>query len=346
MISFDYYYGTQAEQFTFYRIPKVLFTDDKFKELSSDAKILYGLMLDRMTLSMKNGWLDEKNRVYIIFTLEQVMKYMNCGKDKGVKIFAELDSDKGIGLIERVKQGQGKPTLIYVKSFIITDNVVDIQTSEKPKSQNDAKNENENVAAESAAIRNTLESEILNIDSDFGKTEVLKSDLPKSAIRENRSPEVGKTDTINTNNNYTKNNKNNSNQSYQPKFKSKNIAVDGLNDFNINTEKVKENIEYELLLQEKPFKRDSLEEIADLITEVLCVKSAYIKLGKSEYPTTLVRDRFTKLNSSHIRYIIECMENNPVKINNIKSYILTALFNAPVTISQYYEAEVKHDLYG
>lgn len=344
MISFDYYYGTQAEQFTFYRIPKVLFTDDRFKELSSDAKILYGLMLDRMTLSMKNGWLDEKNRVYIIFTLEQVMKYMNCGKDKGVKIFAELDTNKGIGLIERLKQGQGKPTLIFVKSFILTDNAVDIQTSEKPKSQNDYKRGNENKADESVVITNTLESEILNIDSDFGKTEVLKSGLPKSAIRENRSPEVGKTDTINTNNNYTENNKNNSNQSYQSK--SQNIAIDGLNDFNINMEQVKENIEYELLLKELPFKRDSLEEIADLITEVLCIKSAYIKLGKSEYPTTLVRNRFTKLNSSHIRYIIECMENNPVKINNIKSYILTALFNAPVTISQYYEAEVKHDLYG
>lgn len=344
MISFDYYYGSQAEQFTFYRIPKVLFTDDRFKDLSSDAKILYGLMLDRMTLSMKNRWLDEENRVYIIFTLEQVMKYMNCGKDKGVKIFAELDTNKGIGLIERVKQGQGKPTLIFVKSFILTENAIDIQTSEKPKSQNDAKIENENTAAESAAITNTLESEILNIDSDFGKTEVLKSEIPKSALRKNRSQEVGKTDTIKTNNNYTENIKNNSNQSYQSK--SEHIAVDGLNDFNINTEQVKENIEYELLLKEMPFKRDSLEEIADLITETLCVKTEYIKVGKAEYPMHFVKERFMKLKSEHIKYIIECMENNPVKINNIRNYMLTALFNAPVTMNQYYEAEVKHDLYG
>ena len=76
------------------------------------------LMLDRMALSIRNNWVDNEGKVYIIFTLEQVMEYMNCGKDKGVKILAELDTDKGIGLIERVKRGLGKPTIIYVKSFV------------------------------------------------------------------------------------------------------------------------------------------------------------------------------------------------------------------------------------
>ena len=76
-VEFDYFHGYESEQFAFYRIPKVLFTDDYFKDLSSDAKILYGLMLDRMSLSIKNNWIDEEDRVYIIFTLEQVMQYMN-----------------------------------------------------------------------------------------------------------------------------------------------------------------------------------------------------------------------------------------------------------------------------
>ena len=116
-VEFDYFHGYESEQFAFYRIPKVLFTDDYFKDLSSDAKVLYGLMLDRMSLSIKNNWIDEEDRVYIIFTLEQVMQYMNCGKDKGVKILAELDTGKGIGLIERVKRGLGKPAIIYVKVF-------------------------------------------------------------------------------------------------------------------------------------------------------------------------------------------------------------------------------------
>ena len=87
---FDYYYGTEAEQFSFFRIPKALIQEARFKGLSTDAKLLYGLMLDRMSLSMKNGWLDDQNRVYIIYTLENVMTDLQCGKDKGVKILAEL----------------------------------------------------------------------------------------------------------------------------------------------------------------------------------------------------------------------------------------------------------------
>ena len=142
--AFDYYYGTEAEQFSFFRIPRVLIQDPKFKQVSTDAKLLYGLMLERMSLSMKNGWLDEENRVYIIYTLENIMEDLNCGKDKGVKILAELDTVKGIGLIERKKRGLGKPSFIYVKNFMSAkvsteegqslSKVNENQSSEKPKS--------------------------------------------------------------------------------------------------------------------------------------------------------------------------------------------------------------------
>ena len=111
----DYFYGDEAEQFTFYRIPKVLFTDPSYRRISSDAKILYGLMLDRMGLSVRNGWLDEYNRVFIFFTLEDALEYLCCGHTKAVSLFGELDK---AGLIERKKQGQGKPTKIYVKNFV------------------------------------------------------------------------------------------------------------------------------------------------------------------------------------------------------------------------------------
>ena len=105
----EYFYGTEAEQYTFYRIPKVLFTDPGFKQTTGDAKILYGLMLDRMGLSIRNGWLDEQNRVFIYFTLEEAMGAMGCGHNKAVALFTELDK---VGLIERKKQGQGRPTKI------------------------------------------------------------------------------------------------------------------------------------------------------------------------------------------------------------------------------------------
>lgn len=117
-VQFDYYYGMQADQFTFYRIPKILFKDSYFKGLSCEAKLLYGLMLDRMSLSMKNKWVDEHNRVYIYYTMENIMEDLGCAKEKCTKIVGELDSKKGIGLIEKKRQGLGKPDKIFVKNFI------------------------------------------------------------------------------------------------------------------------------------------------------------------------------------------------------------------------------------
>ena len=114
MLEHEFIYADAAEQFVFYRIPKALVTNDRYKSVSDSAKILYGLMLDRVGLSLKNGWYDEQRRVFIYFTLEDVLEHMNCGHNKGVKIMAELDN---IGLIARVKQGLGRPTIIYVKCF-------------------------------------------------------------------------------------------------------------------------------------------------------------------------------------------------------------------------------------
>lgn len=92
-LNLDYYYGSEAEQYSFYRIPKVLLTDPRYKGVSIEAKVLYGLLLDRMGLSAKNGWLDSERRVYIYFTQEDAMALMSCGKDKATKLFRELDQD-------------------------------------------------------------------------------------------------------------------------------------------------------------------------------------------------------------------------------------------------------------
>ena len=113
---YDYFYGAESEQFSFYRIPKVLFTEERFKAISAEAKVLYGLLLDRMSLSAKNGWQDKENRVYIIFTIEDIMEAMGCADQKAGKLLYELESK--CGLIERKRQGLGKPNLIYVKNFV------------------------------------------------------------------------------------------------------------------------------------------------------------------------------------------------------------------------------------
>ena len=115
LVKLDYYYGNEAEQYTFYRIPKALFTDEHYQALSLEAKVLYGLMLDRMALSVRNSWMEKDGRVFIYFTLEEATAMLQCGHTKGVRLFAELEK---LGLIERRKQGQGRPAKIYVKNFI------------------------------------------------------------------------------------------------------------------------------------------------------------------------------------------------------------------------------------
>ena len=117
MADFSYYYGDDAEQFNFFRLPKLLVRDKRFDGLSSEAKILYGVLLDRMALSAQNGWLDDDNRIYIIYTTREVMREFGCSERKAITLMGELDTRKGIGLIEKRRQGLGKPNIIYVKNF-------------------------------------------------------------------------------------------------------------------------------------------------------------------------------------------------------------------------------------
>ena len=111
---FDYFYEEQSESYSFYRIPKMLFTEEIFEALSTDAKVLYGLLLDRISLSRENGWLDDAGRVYVYYTIKSVKKSMRCANTKACGLLRELEE---FGLIERKKQGLGKPTIIYVKDF-------------------------------------------------------------------------------------------------------------------------------------------------------------------------------------------------------------------------------------
>ena len=134
-IIFDYYRGVEAEQYSFYRIPKMLFTDTIFQDLSCEAKVLYGLMLDRMSLSLKNHWMDEEERVYIIFTVNNICDLMNCGTQKAVRLLKELDVKTGIGLIEKKRLGLGKPNVIYVKNFMIKDEEGEKQQTEQKQSR-------------------------------------------------------------------------------------------------------------------------------------------------------------------------------------------------------------------
>lgn len=190
---FDYFYGAQAEQFSFYRVPKVLFTKEQFKQLSAEAKILYGIMLDKLDLSVKNKWGDEKGRVYIIYTIEQIMEDMNCADQKATKLLEELE--KKCGLIERKRQGLGKPNLIFVKNFITgvegslmariqnrenhDSGAVNITTADYPKSRGINTNHN-----------NTENSDINPIRSGFDEDGMCERNEYERYFRESLSIDV------------------------------------------------------------------------------------------------------------------------------------------------------------
>ena len=347
-LKFDYYYGVEAEQFSFYRVPRLLIKDERFKGLSSDAKLLYGLMLDRMSLSMKNGWLDDENRAYIIYTIENIREDLGCSKEKAVKVLAELDASKGIGLIEKIRRGLGKPDIIYVKNFIIDEGrkepcntdvstevgKTDFKRSEKPTSRSQ---------------ENRLQ--------EVGKTDFSRSENLTSRGRKNQLQEVGESDPNYTYYNQTDQNytdlsyTNPINQSAGnaegSETQGEGDRIDGIDEASAYMALIRDNLEYEFHMKyDQHGDKEMYEEIYETVCDVVCVKRRTIRINGEEYPYELVKSRFLKLNSSHVAYVMGCMRETVTKIANIRAYLITALYNAPSTMSHYYQQEVQHDMYG
>ena len=138
MADFEYFRAEESDQFSFFRIPKALFTEKEFASLSTDAKLLYGILLDRISLSKKNGWIDGDGYVYIIYTIAELQELLRMSHTTVTKLLYELDSVHGIGLIERYRQGNNRPSVIYVKNFVkrIRGKPVRYFASETPETGN------------------------------------------------------------------------------------------------------------------------------------------------------------------------------------------------------------------
>ena len=405
-IQFDYYRGMEAEQYSFYRVPKILFTAECFKELSCEAKVLYGLLLDRMSLSMKNHWLDEEERVYIIFTVEEIAELLNCGTQKAVKLLKELDSEKGIGLIEKKRLGLGRPNVIYVKNFLVQKNdeenvdMPDLQNCENhnsgvmkttiqefPKSQfkNDENHNSEDVepidieterlekepylSGEKKILENMEikmqqneeigEENFQNCEnhnsrvvkttiqefpkSQFKNDENHNSGVVKTTIQECPRSQSNNTDINKTENNETESSNTLSNLIYPEKEK----TIDEIEQRNTYREIIRENISYECFQNDTPHAREEVDELVELMVEVMVMPDqGKIRIAGEDKLVSLVKSQFMKLTHAHIEYVCLCLNKNTTKVGNIKSYLLTALYNSVLTINHYYQAEVNHDLYG
>ncbi len=276
----DYFYGQSGELFSYFRIPKALFQDSRFRQLSTDARTLYGILLDRMSLSAKNGWLDEQGRVYIIYTVREVQESLCCAEHKAVKLFRELEQ---ADLIERKRRGLGRPSLIFVKNF----------STEVSKMHP------------------------LNCASS-------NSGAVQNAVQEQPKPQCNKTD------------KNKTERNKPDPIHSGNIR-EQLEDYFYQA------LEVELLFRLHPDDEDTIYQIVDLLVDTCSTKRKMLRIAGDDKPAEVVRSRLKKLNADHIRFVLGCLSETTVPVRNMKQYLLASLYNAPTTMSLYYQNKTNHD---
>lgn len=256
----------------FYQLPKFLFKEEKYKKLSTEAKTVYALFIDRLKISIKNKWLDENNNVYIIFTNEEVRKELNCCIATAIKVVKEL---KNCGLITTKRQGLGKPNLVYIQKVDVLFECIE---KNKPKTK-------ATTISEPNSIENTENYEI-----------------SESIVEENEISTVSAYEEI-----------------------------------------LKENISYEYFVKNQN-QKEAVDEILEIMLEVMTSNKKEFKLSKEKTVLTeLFKSKVMKINSSHIEYILNSLENTTSKIINMKSYLLTSLFNATATINNYYSNWVRSD---
>ncbi len=279
-MSYEYFYGREADKFMFYRIPKLLFELEGLKDMPVESKVMYGMLLDRVSLSTENGWIDKEGRVYIIFTIDEAIRSLGCSRAKAVDVLKALEER---GLIEKLRRGMGKPNLIYVKNFL---------------------------------------------------TEVSELNLKKFKNHTSRSINTELQEVLKLNpNNTDKNNTDKNNTDYESIRKAKQAAE--MEERAIYKDIVKDNIRYEELIRGHPLEREIIVQTVELMIDVMCSKEAYIRIGKDEKPQQVVKSMFCKLKREHIEYVLESLKKNDSQIRNMRQYLISALYNATMTMAAY-----------
>ena len=440
-IQFDYFQGMEAEQYSFYRVPKILFTEEYFKTLTCEAKVLYGLMLDRMSLSVKNHWNDKEGKVYIIFTVEEIAELMNCGTQKAVRLIKELDVKEGIGLIEKKRLGLGKPNVIYVKNFMtekkivgqvdenriihmnltddngedmpeyiqeseeIEDTYVNIQKTEEQKEDftvlQNGENHNsrivkitnqefpkssfsngeddklgdvsipdleiltlyrpnkEDCSSKIQVVAGKQGAESQNQNSENHNSRIMKitnQDFSKSQIKNCENHNSGIVKIINQEFRFSKSNNTEFNNTdgnetelinpnpIDPQSIHPPKTTDEMDKMEQYRAIIRKNISYESFLDNPYYEQKEVDELVELMSDVMMLPdSSVLRIGGVERSVSVVKSRFMKLHYSHMEYVMLCLKRNTSKVENIRAYLLTTLYNATMTMENFYRSEVHHD---
>ena len=336
-MQFDYFYGSEAEQFTFYRIPKILITSQFFKKVSDSAKLLYGLMLDRMSLSIRNGWLDDDNRAYIFFTTNDVMEQMCCGTEKATKMLTELDSEKGIGLIERVKQGQGKPAIIYLKKFY--------ELEDTARSTKLSEIESQDFQESKVKTFENRKTRLSKIESqEFRKSKNKTFENRKSRVSETESQDFRKSKCNYNNINYT-----DINYIYPINQDSYNIQNSDqteerwIDRYTKTVDEIKKQIDYDYLINYA--ERDIVDEVVNIMAEVMTIPRPKYKIEGDFVEYDAVLNNLKKITAEQLEVCLLAYSRQRQRIRNPKAYWISVLYNIPLTSNIVLQNMVNSDMY-
>ena len=327
---YDYYSGERSEQFRFLKVPKVLSEDPDYEDLGLAECFLYGILLEHMDYSKRNGWIDEEGHTYVIHSLESIRKMI---KVKSIdKARAALNNLVEYGLIEKKRRGQGKPDLIYVKDFA---------TKKKEKSVSETRGDSGKLFSENE------------------KNNVLTGEKTISKDWKNRTLEVGKSAPKETNNNKSLYNETPSIHPMTVDDYRRPLRItggDGLmdgrqrdeSDYEISARIIKNNLDYNNKIRDLKYDGDRklFDDFYNLMVELVVGKTKEYRINGTVYPAEVVRSRMMKLAGDDVLMAMEQFSKVTDKIHNIRNYMIATLYNASITTQAFIQNDVQHGMYG
>ena len=318
-IEFEYFYESEPEKFVFYKIPAVLFTDPVFHSIDTDAKLIYSFLLDRAASSAKNGFVDKQKRVYVIYRASEAINMLHCSKGTVAKCFSQLVK---IGLIEKIRRGQGLPDIIYVKNFAKIRQQSEEDTEVYFKEQcertgNTLRNPNfelQEVQNETSRSLNFRQQEIQNTDSRSSTSEPLQSqNLNPLYINQNTYTE----NTYSLNKSYHFNQSNDGEKdtyAYYKEYLTQQLELDTM---------LKQLSSPHMALKPKDY-----EDVFNIILDTLCKPGLTIRINGGDLDAIRVKERLMQLAPAHVIYVLTKVYEaaKEKKIKNIRAYTLTCLY--------------------
>lgn len=322
-MQFRRYTANEITAGRYYQLPKFLF-EGRFKAgLSAEAKLLYSLLKDRFEMSLRSGWVNSNGEVYLIYTRQDMCDMLGCKMQKIRKLIDEL---KTCGLLDEERPGRNLPNRIYLTctDFTTPDGSDKTHTSKTGRQKSDADVKSPSVVP-AAAQPDGINSPSGRINSGLSKIDT-PSEFSKKGLSKFNTPDCRKSTPIKTNNNKYIYNLSYLSSISKDECNNKTRAREDM------TRQIKENISYDVLAADRDIDTGKLDELTEIIIDALCSDAETIRVGRENRPAERVKSMLLRLEDVHIRYVLNSLTCRSHRIRNIKAYLLTALYNAPLTI--------------